>query len=122
MGVESISAVTLAVTNMARSVAFYRDHVGLEMLYGGESASFTSFRIKENYLNLILCEEPTQWWGRLIFYVDDVDAHYRRLTGFGLTPSTTPADAPWGERYFHIDDPDGHELSFAKPLPQGRSS
>ena len=122
MGVESISAVTLAVTDMARSVVFYRDHVGLELLYGGETASFTSFRVAGSFVNLILSEERAQWWGRLIFYVDDVDAHYGRLTGFGLTPTTTPADAPWGERYFHIDDPDGHELSFAKPLPRGRSS
>ena len=122
MAVESISAVTLAVTDMARSVVFYRDYVGLELLYGGEQASFTSFRLGGSFVNLMLREEQPAWWGRLIFHVDDVDAHYRRLTGFGLTPSTTPADAPWGERYFHIDDPDGHELSFAKPLPGGRPS
>ena len=122
MGVESISAVTLAVTDMARSVVFYRDGLGLELLYGGESASFTSFRVGGGYINLMLREERPQWWGRLIFHVDDVDAHYQRVTGFGLTPSSAPADAPWGERYFHIDDPDGHELSFAKPLPQGHSS
>ena len=120
MGVETISAVTLAVTDMARSVVFYRDYVGLEMLYGGEQASFTSFRVGGGYINLMLREEQPEWWGRLIFHVDDVDAHYWRLTGFGLTPSTAPADAPWGERYFHIDDPDGHELSFARPLPGGR--
>lgn len=120
MAVESISAVTLAVTDMARSVTFYRDFVGLELLYGGESAAFTSFRAGAGYLNLMLRDAPPQWWGRLIFHVDDVDAHYRRLTGFGLTPSTAPADAPWGERYFHIDDPDGHELSFARPLPYQR--
>ena len=116
MGVETISAITLAVTDMARSVVFYRDHVGLELLYGGENASFTSFRVGENYFNLILRVERPAWWGRLIFHVDDVDAHYRRLAGFGHSPSTEPADAPWGERYFHIDDPDGHELSFARPL------
>ena len=116
MGVESISAITLAVTDMARSVVFYRDQVGLEMLYGGESARFTSFRVGEGYINLIFSETEPAWWGRLILYVDDVDAHYQRFTGFGLTPSTTPADARWGERYFHIDDPDGHELSFARPL------
>lgn len=116
MAVESISAVTLAVTDMARSVAFYRDFVGLDLLYGGESAAFTSFRVGGGYVNLMLRDDAPQWWGRLIFYVDDVDAHYRRLTGFGLAPSSEPCDAPWGERYFHIDDPDGHELSFARPL------
>ena len=119
---ESISAVTLAVTDMGRSVVFYRDFVGLEMLYGGEQASFTSFRVGEAYINLILSEGKTEWWGRLIFYVVDVDAHYARLTGFGLTATSAPADARWGERYFHIDDPDGHELSFAKPLPGGRQT
>jgi catechol 2,3-dioxygenase-like lactoylglutathione lyase family enzyme len=116
MGVETISAITLAVTDMARSVVFYRDHVGLELLYGGDGASFTSFRVGEGYINLILSEIKPAWWGRLILYVDDVDAHYERLTCFGLKPSTVPADARWGERYFHIDDPDGHELSFARPL------
>ena len=117
MSVESISAVTLAVTDMARSVVFYRDFVGLQLLYGGENASFTSFRVGSSYINLTLEREgQIAWWGRLIFHVDDVDAHYRQLTGFGLAPSTTPADAPWGERYFHIDDPDGHELSFARLL------
>ncbi len=121
MAVENISAITLAVTDMARSVVFYRDQVGLEMLYGGEQASFTSFRLGGSFINLILSEERPRWWGRLILHVDDVDAHYQRLIGFGLSPSTQPADAPWGERYFHIDDPDGHELSFAKFLSQGRS-
>ncbi len=116
MGVETISAVTLAVTDMARSVVFYRDHVGLELLYGGEGTSFSSFQVGGSYINLMLSDERPAWWGRLIFYVDDVDAHYNRLTSFGLTPSSKPADAPWGERYFHIDDPDGHELSFARPL------
>ena len=43
--VHSISAVTLAVADMARSVDFYGGDVGLQMLYGGSSASFTSFKI-----------------------------------------------------------------------------
>ena len=121
MNVQSISAVTLAVADMARSVDFYRNKVGLEVLYGGSAVSFTSFKIGEGYLNLILdtrgvAQDARGWWGRLIFHVDDVDALYRRLVQAGLTPSTEPADASWGERYFHIDDPDAHELSFAKPL------
>jgi catechol 2,3-dioxygenase-like lactoylglutathione lyase family enzyme len=122
LNVRSISAVTLGVADMARSVDFYRDKVGLEMLYGGGSASFTSFRVGDGYLNLILDSRGLDshgartWWGRLIFHVDDVDELHRRLVQAGLTPSTKPADAPWGERYFHINDPDSHELSFAKPL------
>jgi catechol 2,3-dioxygenase-like lactoylglutathione lyase family enzyme len=117
LNVRSISAVTLAVADMACSVDFYRDKVGLAVLYGGGSATFTSFKVGEGYLNLVLDTQGARtWWGRLIFHVDDVDALHRRLVQAGLTPSTEPADAPWGERYFHIYDPDSHELSFAKPL------
>ena len=117
MTVQKISAVTLAVRDMSKSVDFYRDKVGLELLYGGESESFSSFRIGGSYLNLILCPDRNwSWWGRLILHVDDVDALHQRLIKSGLNPSTVPEDAPWGERYFHIDDPDSHELSFARPL------
>ena len=117
MNVRSISAVTLAVSDMGRSVDFYQDMVGLDMLYGGSSASFSSFKIGDGYLNLVLELRATQSWrGRLIFHVDDVDALYERLIKLGLSPSTKPADASWGERYFHINDPDSNELSFAKPI------
>ena len=56
------------------------------------------------------------FWGRVIFYVDDVDKIYHHMTAVGLTPEFRPRDATWGERYFHITDPDGHELSFARPF------
>jgi catechol 2,3-dioxygenase-like lactoylglutathione lyase family enzyme len=118
--VESISAVTLATTDMAASVAFY-ERLGFHLLYGGGATAFTSFRVGGGYLNLQADDAwipPGTVWGRVIFYVDDVDAMYERALAAGMTPSTQPADAPWKERYFHIRDPDGHELSFARPLPE----
>jgi uncharacterized glyoxalase superfamily protein PhnB len=115
--VTGISAITLATHDMARAVAFYRT-LGFEILYGGETASFTSFRLGGQYLNLILQPAGRQWswWGRVIFYDDDVDALYEGAIAAGLRPEAPPRDAEWGERYFHITDPDGHELSFAWPL------
>ena len=116
MTIQRISAVTLAVRDMARAVEFYRT-VGFDLLYGGPAASFTSFRAGPGFLNLVLVlQSGWCWWGRVIFYVDDVDALYRRLVASGLAPQAAPQDAPWGERYFHVNDPDGHELSFARPL------
>ena len=116
MEVQSISAVTLAVSDMARSVEFY-SAAGLELLYGGPDRDFTSFQAGQGYLNLTLRRDyAAQWWGRAIFYVADVDAAHQHVLASGLTPDTVPADAPWGERYFHLTDPDGHELSFAKHL------
>ena len=41
--IEGISAITLGTHAMARAVAFYRS-LGFEILHGGETAAFTSFR------------------------------------------------------------------------------
>ena len=120
--VESISALTLVTVDMAEAVSFYR-LLGFELLYGGPEEPFTSFRVGAGYLNLQLRTDPPRPgtdWGRVVLWVDDVDAMYRRALAAGMAPATSPADAPWGERYFHLRDPDGHELSFARPLePRG---
>ena len=115
--IERMSAVTLATHDMGRAVRFYR-MLGFEMLYGGETADFTSFRAGGGFLNLIAApaERAWSWWGRVIFHDSDVDGLYRRLVAAGCRPQNEPRDAPWGERYFHLTDPDGHELSFAWPL------
>jgi catechol 2,3-dioxygenase-like lactoylglutathione lyase family enzyme len=116
--IESISAVTLATTDMAAATRFY-EALGFERLYGGPDAPFTSYRIGAGYLNLQLDPDwapTTRVWGRVIFWVADVDAVHELARSAGFEPLTAPADAPWGERYFHIHDPSGHELSFARPL------
>jgi len=115
--IESLSAVTLATRDMARAIAFYRA-LGFEMLYGGGDAELTSFAAGSSSLNVIAAPQDAtlSWWGRAIFYVDDVDAMHARALAAGFTPQAEPRDAPWGERFFHLRDPDGHELSFAKPL------
>jgi catechol 2,3-dioxygenase-like lactoylglutathione lyase family enzyme len=114
--IEKISAVTLRVTNMEASVRLYKDVLGLEVIYGGESSSFTSLRPKvgETILNL---EQGNAGilWGRMIFHVSDVDCLWAYLIEKGFHPDS-PHDASWGERYFHMPDPDGHELSFARRL------
>ncbi|MEA2726589.1 MAG: hypothetical protein QOF70_1064 [Acetobacteraceae bacterium] len=115
--IEGISAITLATHDMARAVRFYTS-LGFEPINGGEAATFTSFRAGSGYLNLIAqpAEQTWQWWGRVIFYVSDVDALHARAIENSIQPETAPRDAPWGERYFHLTDPDGHQLSFARPL------
>ena len=112
-----ISAITLATHDMARAVAFYQA-LGFVLKFGGPTASFTSFHAGSGYLNLtsMPTERVRGWWGRAIFYVDDVDAQFAQAESAGLGPEFAPRDASWGERYFHIIDPDGHELSFARPI------
>ena len=117
--IEGVSAVTLVTGNMETAVSFYLA-LGLEMTYGGPAARFTSFRAGAGHINLELGANgvrPNTRWGRVVLWVDDVDAMYRRVVEAGFTPTASPRDASWGERYFHVHDPDGHELSLARPLP-----
>jgi len=101
---------------MRASVRFYRDVLGMEIVFGGEDASFSSLRANGEapILNLEQGRSVASW-GRMIFYVADVDAFWEYLRGKGFNPER-PRDASWGERYFHLPDPDGHELSFARPI------
>ena len=115
--IESINAVTLATGDMAASLAFYQA-LGMRLRYGGADARFTSLQSGACHVNLsaALVVSAAPFPGRVIFYVDDVDALYTKICTAGYVPETAPADAPWGERFFHIRDPSGHELSLARPL------
>ena len=115
--IEKISAMTLRVRDMRASVKFYRDVLGMELLYGGEEAGFSSLRTKDDQSAILNLEEgdTATEWGRMIFHVADVDAFWMYLKERGFEPER-PRDASWGERYFHMPDPEGHELSFAGPI------
>jgi catechol 2,3-dioxygenase-like lactoylglutathione lyase family enzyme len=98
-------------------VRFYRDLLGLEIIYGIEDAYFCSLCTKDGQdpiLNLERGHLVTPW-GRLIFHVPDVDRFWAYVKEKGLRPEE-PRNASWDERYFHLSDPDGHELSFAHPI------
>ena len=113
-----INAVTLVTADMATSCAFY-ESLGFETVVGGADAHFTTYRVGLGFLNVQLDPDHAPVpaiWGRVIFWVADVDVVHARARGAGLVPEAAPSDAPWGERYFHLRDPDGHELSFARPL------
>jgi predicted TIM-barrel fold metal-dependent hydrolase len=78
---------------MARAAAFYQA-LGFVLKFGGPAAPFTSFQVGSSYLNLT--SMPTEcewsWWGRVIFYVDDVDAQCMQ----GLYQLASRPDSPRG--------------------------
>jgi catechol 2,3-dioxygenase-like lactoylglutathione lyase family enzyme len=115
--IEKISAITFRVLDMKAAVQFYRNVLGMELLYGGERASFSSLQAGDSGSVILNLEQGNSVprWGRLIFHVTDVDAFWTHLKEKGFDPEI-PRDASWGERYFHMLDPDGHELSFARPI------
>ena len=124
MKVTKISAVTLPVSDMKKSVDFYSKIPNFKIVYGGSDSQFTSFLIEDatkSYLNLKLNEAHPPNFGRIIFYVDNVDELFAymessfNILGLGKLESK-PKDAEWGERFFHALDPDGYKLSFATPI------
>ena len=118
--IDGISAVTLAVLDMARSVAFYRA-LGLEVSFGGPDTRFTTMRGGPTVINLRHATSVTgSAWSRVILRVRGVDALHDDLVQRGLAP-TAPRDAEWGERYFEVSDPEGVVISFAEPVSTGRA-
>jgi catechol 2,3-dioxygenase-like lactoylglutathione lyase family enzyme len=113
--IDHISAVTLAVRDMAESVAFY-ERLGLHVSYGGPNATFTTMRAGRSVINLRCAPQGSgNRWARVILRVAGVDALYHHLRAQGLNPSA-PQNAEWGERYFEISDPEGDVISFAELL------
>jgi len=113
--IDHISAVTLAVLDMAESVTFY-ERLGLHVSYGGPNAAFTTMRAGQSVINLRHAPQGSgNRWARVILRVQGVDALYEHLRTQGLNPSA-PKNAEWGERYFEITDPEGDVISFAELL------
>ena len=126
MKVTKISAITLRISDMKKSVEFYSKIPNFKIVYGGSDSQFTSFLIDDvskSYLNLRINEVSAEatHWSRIIFYVDDVDELFdymendETISRLGNLESK-PVDAAWGERFFHVLDPDGYKLSFATPI------
>ena len=124
MKVTKISAVTLLISDMKKSVGFYSKIPNFNLVYGCSDSQFTSFLIDDmskSYLNLKLKKTHSTDFGRIIFYVDDVDKIFTYMQNdetisiLGKLESK-PQDATWGERFFHVLDPDGYRLSFATPI------
>src|SRR5882757_5837647 len=94
--IEKISAITLRVKNMKASVLFYQNVLGMELLYGGERASFSSLRASDSASAILNLEQDDSnpKWGRLIFHVTDVDAFWAHLRDRGFDPEI-PRDASW---------------------------
>lgn len=88
MNIEKISAVTLKVARMGDSVRFYRDVLGMEIIYGGDDTYFSSLRTKDEKGPILNLEQgrSVTGWGRLIFCVAEVDAIWAYLREKGFHP------------------------------------
>ena len=116
----------LFVSDVERSIAFYRDAIGLPFKFSNESyAEFATEGAKfalygRRHLPELLGREAPRGrvpWpqGEVAFFVDDPDAEHERLRRAGVEVLAPPTDRPWGERTLHVADPDGNVVELTRP-------
>jgi lactoylglutathione lyase len=116
----------LFVSDLERSIRFYRDVIGLPFRFANESyAEFAtegakfSLYARSGLPELIGRAAPAgeaPWpQGEVVFLVDDVDAEHARLSQAGVRVLAPPTDRPWGERTLHVVDPDGNVIELTRP-------
>jgi catechol 2,3-dioxygenase-like lactoylglutathione lyase family enzyme len=123
--------VALIVTDMDRSLRFYRDLIGLET-YSTENYPYyvefygfslwTSPAAHEVVFGELHAGEPQQAWAQIrqfpvtdmAFDVDDVDGLFAKMKEAGeIEIVHEPRTEEWGQRTARFFDPDGHLVEIS---------
>ena len=115
--IGTLSTVMLVVSDMQRSVAFYRELLGVEVRF--ESPYWSKLDV--GTVKLALHPEGdevrvTPGWGCTIgFDVTDVVEVVERLRTAGTPVLTEPHTAQFGGQLAAIADPDGYPIQLHQP-------
>jgi lactoylglutathione lyase len=124
---DQVGYVILFVRDLERSVAFYRDVIGVPFKLEGDGyvefatqgARFGLYdRNRLGELTGQGTDLPRASGGEVVFLVGDVDAEAARLTKAGATLLKGPVDRAWGHRTLHLLDPDGFVVELAEEIPR----
>ena len=124
---DQLGYVILFVRDLERSVAFYRDVIGLPFkLQGDGYVEFATQGARfglydRNRLGELTGQgttPPDHPGGEVVFLVEDVDAEAERLREAGVTILRGPLDRAWGHRTLHLEDPDGFVVELAGEIPR----
>lgn len=110
------SRVLFRPADYQRSLAFYRDAIGLAV--AREYGAGTVFYAGQSLIELAGHGNPTgpgaNFPGALWLQVRDVYATQTELEGRDVQISRTAKQEPWGLHEMHVDDPDGVTLIFVQ--------
>ncbi len=112
-----IGNLILGVRDMGRSVAFYRDALGLPVQFASEEFTFLDGGGVALVLHRMrdLPEAPEPRRSEVVLHVDDVDAAHRELSRRGVAFRIEPRLATGESFAADFRDPDGHVLSIFGP-------
>jgi catechol 2,3-dioxygenase-like lactoylglutathione lyase family enzyme len=120
----------LAVADVDRSVAFYRDRIGFEVEALYDSPPYATLALAGTRLSLAEQGHPAEDRpggtmtapadpGRanvvLVVETDDARAEHRRLADEGVRFLAEPYEPPWGGCRFFCVDPDGYLVEIEQP-------
>jgi catechol 2,3-dioxygenase-like lactoylglutathione lyase family enzyme len=108
------SRLLLRPADLDRSVAFYRDTLGLAVYreYGEGTQRGVVFFLGGGFLEVSgRAAAPTSPNLALWLQVRDVDATHDELAAKGVTIVRAPVTEPWGLREMWVGDPDGLRLA-----------
>lgn len=127
--------VVLFVEDLEKTLAFYRDKVGLPVRF--QDKGYAELVVEGSKFALLARSRVAELTGdahtarpasgahetSVTLLVEDVDRAHRDLTGRGVPFLSPPKDRPWGQRTACFHDPDGHLIEIATNLPRpGRSA
>ncbi len=124
-----LDAFGIVVSDMARSVAFYR-RLGLEFPDGAESEGHVEAQLGGGVRYMLDTEDVLRSfdaeWARPEGHVgggafrcetpQEVDRVFAELLEAGGSAHKEPWDAFWGQRYAQLKDPDGTVVDLYAPL------
>jgi catechol 2,3-dioxygenase-like lactoylglutathione lyase family enzyme len=128
LGLASLHQVAVPTADLARSVAFYRDALGLRLLAQFSPPGLAFFALGETRLLVEHSPDPKPAGGVLYFRVVDIHAACATLRARGVAIDSGPHaihhddDGTFGERgatewMAFFRDPDGNLLALASRVP-----
>jgi lactoylglutathione lyase len=122
MRVKKLLHTRMRVTDMAQTLKFYREILGLEVVEQKTSprGSHLAFIAVPNSEELIeICSFPSSGPIRvqedlvhLAFEVENLDQTIQELQGKGVAITDGPTQSSSGSRFIFIDAPDGYEIEL----------
>jgi predicted enzyme related to lactoylglutathione lyase len=124
MALGPVGQIHISVTDVDRSVAFYRDVLGIPMLFQVPTMPMAFFASGQVRLYLGVPESP-DFTSRCVLYftVEDIDAEYARLKdehglAFGGKPHVVHRDNGTELWMAFCRDPDGHQIGLMQERPE----
>lgn len=122
MALGPLRQVHISVTDVDRSVAFYRDVLGIPLLFRVPNQPMAFFAAGPVRLYLGVPESPEFTTRTLLYFdVEDIDAEYARLRDagveFGGEPHVVHRDAGTELWMTSCTDPDGHHIALMQERP-----